>query len=339
LCRLQARMPRDALETPLEKICAQLSAPGVGSQVTPIQAVASLTALSKLQHRDRTAAAVFSSVLAGRGGNVAWTWAPSAFFFAHAQSRWAEGSELNEKQCLNMFNRGLDSSHCIDVLHSLQRLDLHSTLVSRLVMLYCERLVPHLHELRAREVLVVARALSASRFPGPLAEKSLRENVAAYLGVGGAAETQGQLAGAPASWRERAVDSCFENLRRHEHFLEASWNTLLPLKLLCMEIDTEAYGSRRLVDILSPSLCSFVSRLRGLTRLECEANRLQKLAEQEDEDTNGDAAKAAAAAAAAASAGDDPTDIHQVVQLARHRLVLSGHIQHFPVDLVVEAVV
>ena len=34
-------------------------------------------------------------------------------------------------------------------------------------------------------------------------------------------------------WRERALDLCFQSLRRHEHFLDCSYFTLLPFKLLC----------------------------------------------------------------------------------------------------------
>jgi len=342
LCRLQGSLARDDLETPLAKLCTQLSAAGVAAQATPIQAVASLTALSKLQHRDCTAAAVLLCVLAGRSRDVAWSWAPSAYFYAHAERSWAEGQALNEKQIHSMFDRSLDSSHCIDVLHSLQRLDLHSALASRLVLLYCGRLVPHLHELRAREVLVVARALSASRLPGKLPQSV--EGAAALLSAGGAgtavpaagaaADMIAGTPGAPSTWRELAVESCFENLRRHEHFLEASWNTLLPLKLLCMEIDAEAYGTRRLCDVLNPSLLSFVDRLRGLTRLQCEANRLQKLAEQEEGEASGEAAAAAAAAAAAEAAAEVPVQA-DVVELPRHRLLLSSYTQDYPIDLII----
>ena len=33
-------------------------------------------------------------------------------------------------------------------------------------------------------------------------------------------------------WRERALDLCLQSLRRHESFLDSSWASLLPLKLL-----------------------------------------------------------------------------------------------------------
>lgn len=364
LFRLQRSLRWSVIEKPLERICAQLAVPGVAPQVTPVQAVASLTALSRLQHRDCTAAAVLTSVLAGRGGNVAWTWAPSAYFYAHSEKHWVDGPALDEKGSLRILGpHTLDHTHIVDVIQSLQRLDLHGALASRVVLRILGRLLPQLHELRAREVLVVARSMSAWRFPGNRAIKELPEDVQALLGLCEEVETE---ADSPAPWRECVVERCLENLRRHEHFLEVSWQTLLPLKLLCLEIDAEVYGTRALCDILSPSLLSFVTRLRGLTRAEVEANRLQK--EQEEEEggptpaaagdsmnkgvaaiapgaAGGSVAAVPAAAGATAVApgsgqssgpvifGEQPV----IKQLARHRLVLSGYVQDIQVDLLVEA--
>lgn len=346
LCRRQGRMDRQDVEAIVTKICIRLTEPGLAANLTPIQAVASLTALAKLQHQDLSAAAVLTSVLAGHGADVVWSWAPSAHFYAHSRRPCLEVSGP-QRRGVEVLWTALDNSHCVDVLQSLQRLDLHSALTTRLALQLCGRLVPQLHELRAREVLVVARSLSAGRLPGDC-DRDIPSGVLLNTGAAGAAvvasapaEELGSVeaaphTGAPASWRERVVDSCFESLRRHEHFLESSWNTLLPFKLLCMEIDAETYGSRRLCDVLSPSLLSFVERLRQLTRAECEANRLRREgAEEQDEELGAAASTAAAKSALALALATGTAPAPTVQEFPQHRVFMGGHIHDLPVDVLI----
>ncbi|CAK0894230.1 unnamed protein product, partial [Prorocentrum cordatum] len=110
-----------------------------------------------------------------------------------------------------------------------------------------------------------------------------------------------------ASWRESALEHCFESLRRHEHFLETSWHTLLPFKLLCAEVDTGIYGSRRLDDVLNPMLLNFVQRLRSLSRAD---------------DDGGFSCRAAASP--------------EVTTWGRWRMVVGGYVEDMPVDALVE---
>jgi len=367
LCRQHGLLESEELHLHLQRICQHMAEPGVAAQLTPIQAVASFSALSKLHYQDLAAAGVLTSVLAGRGSAVVWTWAPSAFFFAHGRpwSLPAEYGVLNEARCLQLLQRELDSSHCVDILQSLHRLDLTSALTLRLALLLCGRLLPHLHELRARDVLVVARSMSAWRLPGRLApelEASLTGALAAAPLAHGAEddaeEEGGRASGAEQSWRERLVEYCFENLRRHEHWLESSWNTLLPLKLLCMEVDCGTYDSRRLVNLLSPDLFAFVDRLRHITREECEAHRLRREGGDEDEaasaggsDNEGSADDGAAASLTGdkgaverspqAASGSEPAaaglqQSFAVEELPWYRIVVGGFVQDFPVDFLIQ---
>merc|ERR1719197_758437 len=84
-------------------------------------------------------------------------------------------------------------------------------------------------------------------------------------------------------WREHLAECCLEGLRRHEHYLEGSWFTLLPFKLLCLEIDTGSFGSRRLHEILNTRLLDFAQRLRTLSHETCELNRLRAAAAMAEE--------------------------------------------------------
>ena len=73
----------------------------------------------------------------------------------------------------------------------------------------CGLLCPQLHELRAKELLVVARAFSVERLPDSVWASEASE---------------------ASEWRERALELCLESLRRHESFLDSSWVSLLPFK-------------------------------------------------------------------------------------------------------------
>lgn len=117
---------------------------------------------------------------------------------------------------------------CVEILQSLSSLELNSRLTVHLTAMLCGLLAPQLHDLRAREVLVVARAFSPERIPDVLWSRHLP------------GETAESSESAGRSWRERALDLCFQSLRRHEHFLDSSYFTLLPLKLLC-HLVVEAY--------------------------------------------------------------------------------------------------
>ena len=81
-------------------------------------------------------------------------------------------------------------------------------------------LCPQLHELRAKEVLVVARAFSVERLPDPAFEVWAEADSA----------SEAASASAASAWRERALELCLESLRRHESFLDSSWVSLLPFK-------------------------------------------------------------------------------------------------------------
>jgi len=257
LCRQQGRMRSEALAEPLKTISVHLATPTLAMQLTPVQAIGSLSALAKLRFRDLPALSVLLSVLVGRGANSIWNWASSANFYAHA-SRPLPASPFDEAHCLNFLRASLDVSHYVEIVQGVHRLDLHGALPLRLSRLVWEQLLkPQLHDLRAREVLAVARALGASRL---------------------------ELGAAEEAWKADLACGCFEALRRHEFYLESAWNTLLPFKLLCLEIEAGAFGSRGLNEILNPTLLGFVERLRGLTWEECEQNRLQREgADEEDE--------------------------------------------------------
>ncbi|CAE8614623.1 unnamed protein product [Polarella glacialis] len=253
LCRQQGRMDREALELTLQKLCQHITSPAVAMQLSPVQALSSLAALAKLQYRDLPAISVLTSVLVGRGGDVCWSWAPSEHFHKGAPPLQSQPRPFSEIRSREVLQGSLDSSHGVEILQSLSWLDLNSNLTAHLTAVLCGILEPQLHELRAKEVLVVARAFSAARLP----ELVSAEEPSAAL------------------WREQALDHCLESLRRHENFLESSWTILLPFKLLCLEVDLGTFGTRKLSDVLNPMLFSFVERLRSLTKETCEANRLR----------------------------------------------------------------
>lgn len=216
---------------------------------------------------------------------------------------------FDERRCLEVVQGALDTSHCVEILQALQWLELHSALTTQFVDLLCRTIVPQLHELRAREVLVVARALGAYQL--------LREE-----------KDEASLALAPS-----ALERCFENLRRHEPFLESSWHTLLPFKLLCMEVDAGISGSQRLSEVLNPMMFGFVDRLRSLSYAECEANRVRREEEKED----GSSAGNGKSATVVDDRGNcDANNMPMVQEFAHHRLVVRGYAQDLPVDVLIE---
>jgi len=337
LCRQQGRLPRGTVERPLTRLCEHLSASSISSQVTPVQAVSSLAALAKLQHRDLPAASVLTSVLVGRSHDPVWSWAPSANFYARRPL--PPGSPFQENRCLKVLQGDLDSSHCVEVLQSLHWLDLHSALTSHLVGLLCSALLPQLHELRAKEVIAVARAVGAYQLPAPassLPSPGPEDAPAAPCSEAGA--------GPALSLKEQVADRCFENLRRHEHFLEMSWHALQPFKLLCMEVDAGTFGPRRLREVLNPMLLGFVERLRHLTQQECEANYQKRRGEEEEEEPAGAPATAGGTSTEEGSATKGPMAAWEaglaplVLELSRRRVVIGGFVQDFPVDLLIERV-
>jgi len=344
LCRQQGRLEWKVLSKPLNKLCKHLTLPEVARQLTPVQAVGSLAALAKLQYRDLEALSVLLSVLVGRQTNISWDWAPSACFYS---LRAPPSDPFVEEQCLDVF-ANLDVSHRVEVLQSIHRLELHSSLTRRLAEILCGSLFKQLHELRAREVLAVGRVLAVCQLPQSgmdessdinLCESSTPQpqtNVTEPHCV--SREPEGHdafvLPRRIAQWRERAAESCFESLRRHQFYLECSWNTLLPFKLLCMEIDAGTFGTRRLCHILNPTLLSFVDRLRSLTRAECEANRLRREGTDDEDSSSRGSVKDGEAAIGAIDAceGFTPTIWHS----HSHRIVIGGFVSDVPVDVLVE---
>ncbi|CAK0894229.1 unnamed protein product, partial [Prorocentrum cordatum] len=139
-----------------------------------------------------------------------------------------------------------------------------------------------------------------------------------------------------ASWRESALEHCFESLRRHEHFLETSWHTLLPFKLLCAEVDTGIYGSRRLDDVLNPMLLNFVQRLRSLSRAECEASRVRRERERAEEDEEAPAPGQQAAEDDDGGFSCRAAASPEVTTWGRWRMVVGGYVEDMPVDALVE---
>lgn len=296
LCRQHGRIPEHV--EPMEAICKHLTTPSLISQLTPIQAVTTLSALAKLKHRDLVVAAVLLSALAGRGADVSCSWGPSRNFWCRSRQplqRW-----FDEDRCIEHLRNSLEASHLVDVLTAVHRLELYGALTLRLCWLIWHHLLaPHLHELRAREVINVARALGACQFPdsgapggGSLDTDSTQsaadagEPPALQEPAAPAGQGDGPVSDAAAfEWKEHVVRSCIENLRRHEYFLESAWFALLPFKLLCLEMDQGVYGCRGLSEVLNGTLLSFAERLRDLTNEEAEANRLRRegLVEEEPE--------------------------------------------------------
>eukprot|EP00913_Durusdinium_trenchii_P001239 g1142.t1 len=202
---------------------------------SPVQAMSSLAALAKLQQRNLVAASVFTSVLCGMGSSTVWHWAKSPYFAKHLDTsiqvpRFSKkrGAPFDLAKC-RTFLGALEASKCVEILHSLSTLELHSRLTVHLTAMLCSILAPQMHELRAKEVLVVARAFSVDRLPNFLWRDA---------------------AEGPEGWRERALDLCFQSLRRHEHFLDSSYESLLPFKLLCLQVNFGTFGTRRLQEFL-----------------------------------------------------------------------------------------
>ncbi|CAJ1371048.1 unnamed protein product, partial [Effrenium voratum] len=285
LCRLQGRVSGERLEVQVRKLCAHISS----CSFTPVQAMSSLAAMAKLQHRDLAVASVLASILSG--GQSYWRWAKSPHFFRSV----AVKVPFKQQRCRRLLE-GMESSHCVDILQSLSSLELSSRLTVHLTSILCSILAPQLHELRAKEVLVVARAFSAERMPDACFHRD------AWL------------------WRERALDLCLQSLRRHESFLDSSWASLLPLKLLCLQVNTGTFGTRPLNQFLSPTLFSFVERLRCLTEDECEANRLRREGEDDEENE-------------APATLEEP----EIFQGPIYRILLGATLQSFPVDILLEA--
>lgn len=242
----------------------------------------------------------------------------------------AVGTVLDETRCRSVIQGALDSSHCVEILQSLHWLDLHSALVFRLVARICLVLIPQLHELRAREVIHVARMFGAYQLP--LLARGEGLDLGGPHAIRG--DTGSLPAGTPMLRPASVVERCFESLRRHEPFLESSWHTLLPFKLLCMEVETRTFGSQRLCEILNPMLFSFVDRLRSLTYAECEANRMRQQGLDDD------------AIVGRGTADDDALRAEQrpdgtalskcaVLEHPYHHIIVGGHVQDFPVDVLI----
>ena len=128
----------------------------------------------------------------GMSPEVVWSWYKSPQLFA------PKGLPPFEESKCRSYVEYLEASRCVEVLHSLGSLELQSRLTAHLTAEICSFLAPQLHDLRAKDVLVVARALSPERLPDTFWSQQ-----------------------APAArWREQGLELCFESLRRHEHFLE-----------------------------------------------------------------------------------------------------------------------
>lgn len=292
VARRQSVIGAEVLHELLGMLASHMTKPALSQQFTPIQVLGSFSALSRLRFRDLAASSVLLCALTGRSPRVSWDWAPSAQFYAKRQ---LPPPPFDIQQCTRILSSGLDLSHYVEVLQGMHRLELHSSLTLNLVVVIHGLLVPHFHELRARELLAAARAFGACHFPesstnlfgdstigivetpvGELPSSGLQAP-ALHCPV---ADASGEEASAvhpqTAAWKEHVVQICFESLRRHEHFLEASWHTLLLLRILCAEVDEGVFGSRLLTAVLSPTLFSFVNRLRLLSEEEAEVNRARK---------------------------------------------------------------
>lgn len=65
----------------------------------------------------------------------------------------------------------------------------------------------------------------------------------------------------PSRWRERALDLCFQSLRRHEHFLDTTYFALLPFKLLCCLIALRTRMQQTYVIVIGNVSCCLESKL------------------------------------------------------------------------------
>lgn len=343
--RQRSNIGEEVLYDVLEKLLSHVTKPALAQQFTPIQVLGSFSALSRLGYRDLAASSVLLCALVGRSPQVNWDWAPSAQFYAKRQ---LPPPPFDAQQCNRILSSGLDLSHYVEILQGIHRLELHSSLTLNLVAIIQGLLIPQFHELRARELIAGARALGACQFPEssadlfPLADRvgevaqgdssvSNKEvpdrmpqgqAVADVQVVGGREPRRGDTFSVDASsvpphmelWKEQVVQVCVESLRRHEHFLETSWHTLLPLRLLCAEVDGGVFGSRNLSAVLSPTLFSFVNRLRLLSEEEADLNRARK--------ESGEEGAAGITLAAAASHGQNIMDMQDEKPIQDHS---SGH--------------
>ncbi|CAE7277643.1 unnamed protein product [Symbiodinium necroappetens] len=305
LCRLRTSGSSDSSDSELlfslEKLCQHIAAcgvvassgpgggPGPFGTFSPVQAVSSLAALAKLQQRDLAALSVLLGALTG---TICWTWAPSPHFLRTMATPCEAFGSGSGRRTLE----GLGSSHCVEILQSLAALDLSSRTTVQLTALLCGLLCPQLHELRAKELLVVARAFSVERLPDSVWASEASE---------------------ASEWRERALELCLESLRRHESFLDSSWVSLLPFKLLCLQVNSGTFGTREFRDFLNPMLFSFVERLRCLTKEQCDQNRLQREGEETLEE-------------------EDPLTMEgpEMIRGSNFRIFVGSCVQSLPVDVV-----
>ncbi|CAK9008674.1 Hypothetical protein SCF082_LOCUS9973 [Durusdinium trenchii] len=327
LCRLQGRVANEKLKPSLDSLFAQIAKialarrsveQSLSPSFSPVQAMSSLAALAKLQQRNLVAASVFTSVLCGMGSSTVWHWAKSPYFAKHLDTsiqvpRFSKkrGAPFDLAKC-RTFLGALEASKCVEILHSLSTLELHSRLTVHLTAMLCSILAPQMHELRAKEVLVVARAFSVDRLPNFLWRDA---------------------AEGPEGWRERALDLCFQSLRRHEHFLDSSYESLLPFKLLCLQVNFGTFGTRRLQEFLNPMLYRFVDRLNSLSFEQCEANREERRGLTEELTEEADASSAGPPEAREGRPG--PEEIH-----GEHcRIWLGQYLEELPVDLLIQPIV
>jgi len=309
LCRQHRQ--RESLESALASICYHMASHKIAMQLTPVQATGSLVALARLQYRELNAVGVILQSLVGDRGLRDNTWAPSAFYYRHRSLPSCPFSVESARATLST----LDVANHVDILQSFQRLDLHSALVFHLIILLREMVLPHLHDLRAREVISFARSfgswLPAEALPivpelhilGGGASTGSGEDPSSAAAGDEAAVADGSCAA--LTWKDATIAASVENLRRHEFYLEASWPTLLPLQLLCLEVDSGIYGSRPLNEILSSGLLDFLSRIRHLSEAECEEIRKNRLADEDGEESGaaGSTASPDATAAVAKTEG------------------------------------
>eukprot|EP00397_Hematodinium_sp_SG-2012_P000879 GEMP01000880.1.p1 GENE.GEMP01000880.1~~GEMP01000880.1.p1 ORF type:complete len:750 (+),score=148.11 GEMP01000880.1:25-2250(+) len=131
-----------------------------------------------------------------------------------------------------------------------------------------------LHEMKAKEVLSFAHAFKDWQLP----DNAIAYAECVFNGKVSATECAPPRFDGPCTWRGPLINSCLENLRRHEYFMETTWWVLCQLKALDMSL--------RVLGAPSPvGFEDFRRRLCDLSIEDCARIKEQRLADAADEDS------------------------------------------------------